>query len=53
MGIKGLETTKRRRAITGITLCLFGLFITIVNASIGAYLGATGQHPVVNELLDR
>jgi len=51
-GIKSLDSTKRTRAIAGVTLCIIGLVLTIVNASIGAYLGATGQHPVANEILN-
>ncbi len=52
-GIKGLDTVKRTRAIVGITLCIIGLVLTIVNASIGAYLGVTGQHPVVNKVMNK
>lgn len=51
-GIKSLKTTHHRRAVVGIVLSAIGLLLSIVNASIGAYLGATGQHPVVNEVLD-
>lgn len=51
--IKGLKSLKRGVAITGIVLSSIGLFATIVNASIGAYLGATGQSPLVNKILNR
>lgn len=51
VGIKGLNSAKKKRAIVGVVLCIIGLILTIVNASIGAYLGATGQHPIVNEIL--
>jgi hypothetical protein len=33
-----------------IVLCTIALFLSIVNAGIGAYLGATGQHGVVNSM---
>ncbi len=51
--IKGLKSLKRGVAITGIVLSSIGLFATIVNASIGAYQGATGQSPLVNKILNR
>lgn len=50
---KGLQSSKRKLALIGITLSIMGLVLSIVNASIGAYLGATGQHPVVNEIMNR
>lgn len=49
-GIKGLKSDKRGMAVAAIVLSSIGLLLTIINASIGAYMGATGQHPVVNEL---
>lgn len=51
--IKGLKSLKRGMAITGIVLCSIGLFATIVNASIGAYQGATGQNWFVNKFLSK
>lgn len=45
-GVRGLNAPNRWMAITGIVLCSFGLVLTVVNAAIGAYLGATGQHPL-------
>jgi hypothetical protein len=51
--IKGLKSLKRGVATVGIVLCFIGLFLTIVNASIGAYLGATGQSPLVNKILNK
>lgn len=51
-GIKGLNSTKKNIAIAGITLCIIGLVLTIINSSIGAYMGATGQNTIVNEMLD-
>ncbi len=52
-GIKGLKSLKRGVAITAIVLSCIGLFATIVNASIGAYLGVTRQHEEVNRILNR
>ncbi len=52
MGIKGLKSAKRGRAIVGIVLSVIGLILTVINAGIGAYLGATGQHPIVNQILN-
>ncbi|MBI2042479.1 MAG: DUF4190 domain-containing protein [Candidatus Nealsonbacteria bacterium] len=47
--IKGLKSLKRGVAITGIVLCSIGLLATIINASIGAYMGATGQNSITNK----
>jgi len=52
-GIKGLKSLKRGVAIAGIVLSSIGLFATIVNASIGAYQGATGQNYFVNKFLNK
>jgi hypothetical protein len=30
-----------------VTLSVLGLILSVVNAAIGAYLGATGQHPLL------
>jgi hypothetical protein len=45
--IKGMPSTSRGIAVAGVTLSIIGLVLTIINASIGAYLGATGQHPLL------
>ena len=50
LGIIGLRSRSRGVAIAGITLCSLFLAFTIVNASIGSYLGATGQHQFLNSL---
>lgn len=42
LGIKGMRTHKRDRAIAGVVLCIIGLVATIVNSAIGAFLGAIG-----------
>jgi hypothetical protein len=46
LGVKGLKTGRRGMAMAGLVLSIIGLVLTIVNASIGAYMGATGQHPL-------
>ena len=42
-GIKGTRSESKVVAIIGIVLCVLGLVLSIANAAIGAYLGATGQ----------
>lgn len=49
LGIMGLKTRSRGMAIAGIVMCSIGLALSIINAIIGAYLGATGQHPLLNQ----
>lgn len=49
LSIKGLKSSKKSMAIAGIVLSTIGLVASIVNASIGAYMGATGQHSFVNQ----
>jgi hypothetical protein len=51
--IKGLKSLKRGVAIAGIVLSSIGLFATIVNASIGAYQGATGQNYLINKFTNK
>jgi len=34
-------------AIIGLVLCGISMLATIINAAWGAYLGATGQHPLI------
>lgn len=53
LGIIGLKSTKREVAIAAIVLSSIGLLLTIVNASVGAYMGATGQNAIVNKLLNK
>jgi hypothetical protein len=52
LGIKGWKSSKHWLAVVGVILCIIGLVLTIINASIGAYMGATGQHPLVNEIME-
>lgn len=50
LGMRGLNSEGRGMAMTGMILSIIGLVLTIINASIGAYLGATGQHPLLNHI---
>ena len=43
LGIYGLRSSNRGMATAGVIMCIIGLVATTVNASIGAYLGCTGQ----------
>jgi hypothetical protein len=36
-------------ATAGIVLNIIGLLLSVVNAAIGVYLGATGQHPLFRQ----
>jgi hypothetical protein len=46
-GILGLKSRYRTLAIIGIILCSLAFILTVINAAWGAYLGATGRHPLV------
>lgn len=46
LGIKGLKSENKGMAVAGVTLSIIGLVFSIINMSIGAYQGATGQHPL-------
>ena len=43
LGIKSVTGPRKGVATAGIVLCIIGLVLSIGNAAIGAYLGATGQ----------
>jgi Domain of unknown function (DUF4190) len=47
LGIKGQNSSNHGSAVAGIVLNIIGLALSVVNAAIGAYLGATGQHPLL------
>jgi hypothetical protein len=51
LSIKGLKSTSRGMAMAGLIMCIIGLVISIINAAIGAYMGATGRSPFINQLL--
>jgi uncharacterized membrane protein len=42
-GVRSLNSANKGIAIAGLTLSIIGIVLTIINASIGAYMGATGQ----------
>ena len=44
--IKALRQGGGGLAITGLILNSIALILTLVNAAVGAYLGATGRHPL-------
>ena len=49
--VKGLGSAKRGAALAGLVLCVIGLMLTSANAGIGAYMGATGQNAIVNQIM--
>lgn len=51
MSKSGLRSTNRGQAMAGLIMSIIGLFFSVINAAIGAYLGATGRNPLVNHLL--
>lgn len=51
LGILSRKSSRKGLALAGIILSSIGLALTLINGGIGAYMGATGQHPFVNELL--
>lgn len=50
LGIVSARESRRGMAVAGIVLSGIGLVLSVVNAAIGAYLGATGQHSLLNQL---
>ena len=46
-GVLGLKSENPGMAIAGLVMSGLGLIAGIVNGAIGAYLGATGQHPLL------
>lgn len=42
-GVRSINTEKKGMAIAGLTLSIIGIVLSIINASIGAFMGATGQ----------
>lgn len=47
-GIKALKRRENGMAIAGVVLCSIGLLLCTINFVWGAYLGVTGQHPLLN-----
>ena len=51
LGCKSLRSPNRGMAIAGVVMCTLGLIASVVNGAVGAYLGATGQHSLINRAL--
>ncbi len=49
--VKGLNSAKKGLATAGLVLNIIFLVLTTINCAYGAYLGATGQHELVNEMM--
>jgi len=45
--IKALRQGGGGLAVAGLVLNIIALILSVVNAAIGAYLGATGRHPLI------
>lgn len=43
LGFLGRDSSKRTIALIGLALCILSIVAGIINAAVGAYLGATGQ----------
>ena len=50
LGLRTFDSPKKGLAIAGIVLCVIGISFSSVNAGIGCYLGASGQHGIVNKI---
>lgn len=50
LSIKELNNYEDKSTKIWITLSIIGIVLSLINASIGAYMGATGQHPLINNL---
>ncbi len=50
-GVQAWKSSKHTLAVAGVVLSIIGLVLSIINMAIGAYLGATGQHPLVNDMM--
>ena len=48
LGIQANRTTRRGSATAGIIMSIISLTLSLGNAGWGAYMGATGQHPLLN-----
>lgn len=51
LGINATRRPNKGLAIVGVVLCSITLLLSAGNAAYGAYLGATGQHQLVNEVI--
>ena len=48
LGINARKKNQGKMATAGIVLSCIGLVLALINGLIGAYLAATGQHPLFN-----
>jgi len=46
LGLMSMSSQSRGMALAGVCLSAFGLLLTIANAAIGAFMAASGQHPL-------
>jgi hypothetical protein len=53
LGVNALKRVRKGMAVAGIVLCSMGFLLGALNFAWGAYLGATGQHLVVNKILGK
>jgi hypothetical protein len=53
MGALALKGPQRVTAIWGLTLSIFCLVAAVINGAYSAYLGATGQNPLLNMMMRR
>jgi|SRR5579871_1138435 len=52
-GINALKRVQKGMAIAGVVLSIIGLALSGLNAAWGAYLGATGQHAIINQMMGK
>ena len=49
LSIKGVKA-HQKLAMAALVCSIIGLVLVIANFSIGAYMGATGQHEIINQI---
>jgi hypothetical protein len=49
----GLKSEHRTLAIVGLVLNTIGMLLIVVNIAYGAYIGMTGQSPMINQWLEQ
>jgi hypothetical protein len=52
-GIPALKRTNKGLALSSVILCSIGLVASSLNMMVGAFLGATGQHQLVNRWMHK
>lgn len=52
-GINATKRVQKGLAIAGVILCSIGLVLGGINFAWGAYLGATGQHALINKFKEK